>query len=246
MKVVPVKLTKVEDQGHEHEFEPQYGLPERLPQGEHVLWQGSPHWPTMARRVFHLRKLAVYFAALVAWKVISEWRGGAGAADILQSVAWTGALSAAALGTLAGLAWLTARTTVYTLTDKRVVMRIGIVLTMTFNLPYRQIERADLRLDRGRADGGDIALSLANGVRIPYLQLWPHARPWQVRQPQPMLRNLEHAAEVARVLGGAWSAATGVALTPASAAHTTATPAAPTPGTAAPARPGTDGFAGAH
>lgn len=244
MKVVPVKLTKVEGNGHEHEYEPEHGLPEKLPAGEHVLWQGSPHWPTMARRVFHVRKLAAYFVALVAWKVFTEWRSGASALEILQSVGWTGALSAAALGTIVGLAWLTARTAVYTLTDKRVVMRIGIVLTMTFNLPYRQITRADLRLDSRQAPTGtgDIALSLANGVRIPYLQLWPHARPWQVRQPQPMLRNLENADEVARLLGSAWSATTGVAVTaaagPASPASAPAT--ATSPGASA------DGLAGAH
>ena len=37
------------------------------------------------------------------------------------------------------LAWLTSRNTVYTITNKRVVMRIGIVLSVTFNLPLRVI-----------------------------------------------------------------------------------------------------------
>lgn len=237
MKVVPVTLSKVQDNGHEHEFEPQYGLPEKLPAGEKILWQGSPHGPTMARRVFHVRKLAVYFAALIAWKAATEWQAGSGAIEILQSLVWTGALSAAAWGTVAGLACLTARSAVYTLTDKRVVMRIGIVLTMTFNLPYRQITRADLRLDDAKAPGGtgDIALSLANGVRIPYLHLWPHARPWQVRQPQPLLRNLENSGDVARILGTAWSAATGVAVTPPAEAAD-----------AAPNAGGRDRLAGAH
>jgi hypothetical protein len=32
-----------------------------------------------------------------------------------------------------------ARTTLYTLTDRRIVMRIGVVLTLTLNLPLRQI-----------------------------------------------------------------------------------------------------------
>jgi hypothetical protein len=38
---------------HEHEFEPQYGLPERLPQGESILWQASPDVATLAREAFH-------------------------------------------------------------------------------------------------------------------------------------------------------------------------------------------------
>ena len=29
---------------HEHEFEAQPGLPEKLPRGEVILWQGAPNW----------------------------------------------------------------------------------------------------------------------------------------------------------------------------------------------------------
>ena len=35
---------------HEHEFEPQYGLPERLPQGESILWQASQTWRPLPAR----------------------------------------------------------------------------------------------------------------------------------------------------------------------------------------------------
>ena len=49
----------------EHEFEAQYGLPEALPEGEHILWQGAPDWKVLARRVFHTRKVAVYFATFI-------------------------------------------------------------------------------------------------------------------------------------------------------------------------------------
>ena len=51
---------------HEHEFEPEYGLPEPLPAGERVLWQGSPQWRVMARRTFHVRKLTLYFGVILA------------------------------------------------------------------------------------------------------------------------------------------------------------------------------------
>ncbi len=42
------------------------------------------------------------------------------------------------------MAWLSARSTVYTLTDRRMVMRMGIVLTVTFNLPFKRIAAADM------------------------------------------------------------------------------------------------------
>jgi hypothetical protein len=59
----------IQSHGHEHELEPQYGLPERLPAGEHILWQGSPDFRTVALRIFHLRKVALYWCCvpLLPW-----------------------------------------------------------------------------------------------------------------------------------------------------------------------------------
>jgi hypothetical protein len=44
-------------------------------------------------------------------------------------------------------------------------------------------------------------------VRIAYLHLWPHARPWKLAAPQPMLRCLPDAREACEKLGKAWSLA---------------------------------------
>ena len=49
----------IQSNGHEHELEPQYGLPERLPATEKILWQGSPDARALARSAFHIRKLAL-------------------------------------------------------------------------------------------------------------------------------------------------------------------------------------------
>ena len=244
MRVDRKPLTRVQGNGHEHELEPQYGLPEPLPRSERILWQGSPHWPAMARRVFHVRKLALYFGLLVAWKAFDDLQRGASALELATGLGWTVALSVLAIGAVAGLAWLTARTTVYTLTDKRVVMRIGIVLTMTYNLPLRQLARADLRLETPDGPAGDIALALAGDQRIPALQLWPHMRPWRLRQPEPMLRCLADAQAVAGLLGTAWSACTGQTLGGVTAGTPTGTPAgSATDGSSA---AGPQGLAGVH
>ena len=50
---------------HEHEFEAAPGLPEPLPAGERILWQGAPDWRALAVHVFHVRKLAAYFAGIL-------------------------------------------------------------------------------------------------------------------------------------------------------------------------------------
>jgi len=216
----------------EHEFEAEYGLPEPLPRGERLLWQGGPDGRRLAVEALHWRKLAIYFAILLAWRAENVLAGGGTPLQAAVASAWLLPLAVFAIGIALTLATLVRRTTVYTLTDRRVVMRIGIVLTMTLNLPLRQIDAAALR--PGRDGHGDIALTLAPGVRIGYVHLWPHARPWQVRWPQPMLRALPHASEVATLLADALRA-TAIAAARAPGANVTPLP-MPQPAAAA-ARP---------
>ncbi len=216
-------------QQHEHEFEPVRGLPEVLPAGEQMLWQGSPDWRTLARRAFHVRKLVVYFAALVVLRVAVVASGSVTVTGLLISALWMVVLGVTAVSLMAMMAWLSARGTVYTVTNKRVVMRIGIVLTLTFNIPFKRIAAAGLHLD---ANGtGDLPLTLSGDDRIAWLNLWPHARAWRLARPEPMLRCVPQAAEVARVLAQAWSSSTGVAL------HGQAIGAPDAPEAAGPAQP---------
>jgi hypothetical protein len=194
---------------HEHEFEAVPGLPEPLPAGERLLWQGGPDWRTLAVEALHIRKLAIYFALMLGWRLAVRWSDGAGFVDALISTLPMLALTFLALGLAASIAWLSARTSIYTITDRRVVMRIGIVLTVTFNLPLSRIESASLhRLTEGR---GDIALTLGSGENIAYLHLWPHARPWRLKRTEPMLRSLVDAERVAGVLAQALATSAGQA-----------------------------------
>ena len=201
MRAVPSEAQR----GREHEFEAQFGLPETLPAGEHILWQGQPEARWVARRIFHLPAIALYFLLMLTWRVAVLVHDGASWQATWQGSLMLALLSAVALGILAGLARLSASTTVYTLTNKRVVMRIGIVLTVTYNLPLKAIDGAHL-VDLGQG-AGEIALALRPDTRIAYLHLWPHARPWQLTRPQPMLRGLRDARTVSDRLMQAWSVA---------------------------------------
>ena len=188
---------------HEHEFEAAPGLPESLPAGEFILWQGAPDWRVLAVQALHVRKLAYYFAAMLglqALYLLSE-PGAALLRPLLTSLG----MALLALGLLSATAWFAASSTLYTLTNKRVVMRVGIVLTLTFNLPLRQIAGAALRPQAGGF--GDIALALKGPDRIAWLNLWPHARPWALKNPQPSLRCLPDAAAVGEQIQHAWQAA---------------------------------------
>jgi hypothetical protein len=84
-------------------------------------------------------------------------------------------------------------------------MRIGIVLTVTFNIPFRNIESAGLKV---YADGtGDIPLALSADSKIAFVHLWPHARPWRAARPEPMLRDVPDAARVAAIVSQALATA---------------------------------------
>lgn len=188
---------------HEHEFEAAPGLPEALPAGERILWQGGPQWRALCLHTFHLRKLAIYFAAMMVLQAV--YLAGDPQAAIGRSLILSVMAAGCALGLLALTAWLVARTTLYTLTSRRVVMRIGIVLTITLNLPLRQLRGADLLV---HADGhGDVSLALAGDKRIGWFHLTPHARPWALRDPQPAMRCIADAQAVGQRLLTAWQIA---------------------------------------
>jgi hypothetical protein len=178
-------------------------LPADIPEGERVLWHGRPEWVSLARHAWRVDFVAAYFGALVIWNAAMEG-AEAGSAPALVAVAKTLALAAAGLGLLCLLAWLSARTTLYVVTSRRIVMKVGVALPIFFNLPFSQIDAAALRTFK---DGtGDIPLALAAGRRIAYLHLWPHARPFHIANPQPALRSVPQAAAVAITLRDAMTA----------------------------------------
>ena len=187
---------------HEHEFEAAPGLPEPLPASEKILWQGSPDWRVLGNEAFHLKTLSIYFALMVMLQALLSWDATLGLSKNLMALMTSTLLACVALGLLALTAWLSASTTLYTITDKRIVMRIGIVLTLTFNLPFSRIQAAQIK--NSKNGKGNIAVDLQGPDRIAYLHLWPHARPWHLKQPQPMLRALPEVANVGSLLQASW------------------------------------------
>ena len=175
-------------------------LPADIPEGERVLWYGRPDWISLARNAYRGDLVAAYFGALAIWNAATEG-ADAGAAAAMIAVAHTLVLAVAGLGLLSLLAWLSARTTLYVITSRRIVMKVGVALPIFFNLPFSQIAAAALRTFKDGA--GDIPLTLAAGRRIGYLHLWPHARPLHIANPQPALRSIPQADAVAETLRAA-------------------------------------------
>jgi hypothetical protein len=191
----------------EYDYEPVPGLPASLPAGETLLWQGSPRWWSLAKYALRVRIVAAYFLAIALWQVGEAVSAGRGARAVLHAATLPLLLGAGAVLMLGLIAWAAARATMYSLTNRRIVIRHGIALPMSLNLPFAQIDSASLRLCR---DGsGEVALRLPKRQRVGYLLNWPHVRPGHYMQPQPALRGLADPEQVARILGEALQAASG-------------------------------------
>mgnify|MGYP005853871497 CR=1 FL=1 len=154
-------------------FEPQPGLPAPLPKGERILWQGRPDTTALAREAFLTRWVAGYFALVAVIRLAAAAAEGPLPAALGLALPYV-LLGFATVGILRFLAWAQARATVYTITNARVLMRVGAALSVTWNLPFRQIETA--RLDLRPGGTGTIALEPTGDQRLAYLALWPHVR----------------------------------------------------------------------
>ena len=193
------------------DFEPMRGLPAALPAGEQLLWQGTPRFKSLALRAYYVRHVIIYFLALVAWRVTVGVVYSQPSHDVWVSCTLLVVMGGLAVGVLCLLAYLSSRTTVYTITSRRVLLRHGIAVPMTINVPFKSIEGAALKVF---ANGtGDIALAVAKNQRVGYLITWPHLRPGHITQPQPSFRALSDAENAARILGQALARDAGVEAT---------------------------------
>lgn len=181
-------------------FEPIRGLPERPPEGEVILWQGQPNWLRLSVDSLNVWWVLGYFIFLFVWRFISV----SDLMPIYQAILVS--LPFLALGLIVTLllmlvGFIQANATVYTITNKRVVMRIGAALTVTLNLPFTEIENAAIA--SSSKNFGSIVIDTKQDSKFSFLVLWPHARAWHFKKPQPSLKCIPNAAEVAEILSNA-------------------------------------------
>ncbi|WP_052341559.1 photosynthetic complex putative assembly protein PuhB [Salinarimonas rosea] len=174
------------------------GLPAPLPEGETILWQGQPAWRTLARRAMHLRGMSLYFGILAVWAFGEAIVAGEGVPAALLSATWLLALGAAAIGLLSLYAWLSARSTFFTITNERLILSFGVALPMSVNVPFRLLENVALK--RWPNGTGDLPLTIKSERRLSYVLFWPYVRPWRFSKVEPMLRAVPQAERVAAIL----------------------------------------------
>ncbi len=129
-------------------------LPADIPPGERVLWFGRPEPTSLWRRAYR----ADWVGALVRRDDGVELRQPHGQRRRLRRVSSPRCTRSGSGRPLwrssAFLAWLSARTTLYVVTERRIVIKTGIALPMFINVPFKQIASANVR---AFADGtGDV------------------------------------------------------------------------------------------
>ena len=140
-----------------------------------------------------MRKLALYFVALLVLRVVLRIVDGMGFAEAVAGSIGLAVLAGAALTVLLLYARAAAKASMFTVTNKRVVVRCGLAVPVTVNLPFASLESADLRLHK---DGsGDFAIRTEASSRVSYVLLWPFVKPWRWMRVQPVLRGVPDAHE---------------------------------------------------
>lgn len=181
-------------------FEPVRGLPEALPADEHILWQGAPDPMRLAKDAWGLNWVIGYFVLLAVIRVIASTSSAPLTEAMGHGIPFLIGGAVAAM-IIYGLAYVQAKSTVYTLTNKRAAMRIGAALTMTLNLPYICIGNAQAAVRKSGV--GTITFEMIGDTRLSYLMTWPHVRPWHMTRTQPAFRAIPDAAKVAQLFADA-------------------------------------------
>lgn len=180
--------------------EPINGLPELPPRGEVILWQGRPNWFRLTVESLNLWWVVAYFAVLAAWRFITVIDVFSFERAIIMTLPFV-IMTLIVVLLLMLVGFIQARATVYTITNRRVAMRIGAALTVTLNIPYTQIENAAVSV--GKVSCGNIALETKGDSKFSYLVLWPHIRSWKISKPEPTLRAIPDVQSVAQILAKA-------------------------------------------
>lgn len=176
------------------------GVAEPLPPGERVLWEGAPRRALVARHVLHVRLLAAYFAVTAGWWALRT-APALGLRAALPMLVLQLLLGGVVLALVQTYAAMTARSTTYTVTTRRVVLRVGAVLPVVVNVPLSIVTAAGVH--RFRDGSGQIALTLERSARVSWWLLWPHVRPWRLRYPEPLLRALADPDAAGRAIAEA-------------------------------------------
>ena len=178
-------------------FEVHKNILDAIPEGESILWKGKPSFWGFSWYFFGLKLLAFYLIILsvvfAARLTVTDFFT-AFIVDFLPFLL-SGILTSFIL---MALAKIQSQSSVYIITENRVIIKSGAALSFLISMPFKKIKAVNLQKRKGSL--GTISFELNSGKRVPYISCWPSVRPWRFKKTEPAFSCIENVDEVATIL----------------------------------------------
>ena len=178
-------------------FEAPKNILDAIPDGESILWKGRPSLWGFSWTLFGLKWLALYLSILSIVSIARFFASDFHTAFYFDFLPFfLSGIFASII--LVGLATIQAYSTVYIITENRVIIKTGAALSFLISMPFKKIKEVNLQ-KRGAAIG-TISFELFSKKRVPYISCWPSVRPWKFKKTQPAFSCVGSVDEVATIL----------------------------------------------
>ena len=178
-------------------FEAPKNILDAIPNGESILWKGRPSLWGFSWNLFGLKWITLYLSMLSIVSVARFFASDFYTAFYVDFLPFfLSGIFASII--LIGLAATQTYSTVYVITENRVIIKTGAALSFLISMPFKKIKEVNLQ-KRG-ASIGTISFELLSEKRVPYISCWPSVRPWKFKRTQPAFSCIGSVDEVATIL----------------------------------------------
>ena len=178
-------------------FEAPKNILDAIPNGESILWKGRPSLWGFSWNLFGLKWITLYLSMLSIVSVARFFASDFYTAFYVDFLPFfLSGIFASII--LIGLAATQTYSTVYIITENRVIIKTGAALSFLISMPFKKIKEVNLQ-KRG-ASIGTISFELLSEKRVPYISCWPSVRPWKFKRTQPAFSCVRSVDEVATIL----------------------------------------------
>ena len=178
-------------------FEAPKNILDAIPCGESILWKGRPSLWGFSWNLFGLKWITFYLSILSIVSIARFFASDFHTAFYIDFLPFfLSGIFASII--LIGLAATQTYSTVYIITENRVIIKTGAALSFLISMPFKKIKEVNLQ-KRG-ASIGTISFELLSEKRVPYISCWPSVRPWKFKRTQPAFSCIGSVDEVATIL----------------------------------------------
>jgi len=178
-------------------FEAPKNILDAIPNGESILWKGRPSLWGFSWNLFGLKWITLYLSMLSIVSVARFFASDFYTAFYVDFLPFfLSGIFASII--LIGLAATQTYSTVYIITENRVIIKTGAERSFRISMAFKKIKEVNLQ-KRG-ASIGTISFELLSEKRVPYISCWPSVRPWKFKRTQPAFSCIGSVDEVATIL----------------------------------------------